>query len=126
MVLPGSAAAATTFTVTTTVDTAGGSCVSGSCSLRQAVGAASNGDTIDLPAGTYTLTNGQLHVATGVTITGVGQAATTIQGASAGQRVMVIFGNSASVTLAHLTVTGGPGGVRRRRDRRRGSRTPRP
>ena len=44
-----SAAQAATWNVTTTADTSSGTCEPSSCSLRQAIGAASDGDTIVLP-----------------------------------------------------------------------------
>ena len=102
------AAAATTFTVTTTADQGGTCAASGPCSLRQAIVSAANGDTITIPAGTYALAagNGQLDLASGVTIHGAGQATTTIEGDGSG-RVMLISGNATTATLSGLTIAGG-------------------
>lgn len=103
---------AATFTVNTTVDTAvAGGCVSNpSCSLREAVAAANNSadsaDTVEIPAGTYKLSLGELQVAgTGrVTVHGAGPRSTTIdaQGTS-----RVVFVTADDVVFEGLTVTGG-------------------
>lgn len=76
------AAGATTYVVTTTADTLGGSCLPGSCSVRQAVTAANagGGDTIEIPAGEYKLALGQLPLLKDVTITGAGSATTALSG----------------------------------------------
>ena len=44
--------------VDTPIDESDGSCLDGDCSLRDALAAASPGDTINLPADVYTLTLG--------------------------------------------------------------------
>jgi hypothetical protein len=82
-------AQAATIEVTTTEDPSGsGSCPGGPCSLRQAVAAASTGDTIKLAGSdaspdVYTLTQGsQIVVGKSVTIEGDGPAATVIDGSS--------------------------------------------
>ncbi len=105
--LAASAASATTFTVTTTADPSGGSCVPGSCTLRQALAAAQNGDTIIVPAGTYALdpSLGQLILTVGATIEGAGQGVTILQGG--GDRVMLINANNTPAVLEDLTITGG-------------------
>lgn len=108
LVVTTQAAQAATFTVTTTTDSAGTCTSAGPCSLRQAIDLAQNGDTIVVPAGTYALSsaNGELDVTTGVTIDGAGQGSTTIVGPG-NDRVMLINGNEAPVTLENLTITGG-------------------
>src|SRR4051794_37595019 len=87
-------ASATTLVVTKTTDSTpgpSGACLSGfDCSLREAVTDAEDStlhpgaDTIQLPPGTYTLTNGALPtITTDVTIEGTGGAGgTTITGAT--------------------------------------------
>lgn len=101
-------ASATTFTVTQTADSTGGTCTAVSCSLRQAIAAAGNGDTVALPASAtaYTLTHGQLVVGAGITIQGAGAGATTVR-AQDSDRVMLVNGNPTAVRLVNLTVTGG-------------------
>lgn len=102
------AASAATFTVTQTADTSGGTCLPGSCSLRQALAAVANGDTVILPASAspYTLTNGQLMLSKGITLQGAGASSSVIE-AQDSDRVMLINGNSTAVRLANLTITGG-------------------
>ena len=88
------AQAATTFKVTRFDDPAPGACTASNCSLREAILAANSNpgtDTIQVPAGLYTLTiPGELPITDGVVIekTGSGTAATvnangTITGARA-------------------------------------------
>src|SRR3954451_22157198 len=50
-------ASAATFTVDTTADTAGAGCAGapGGCSIRKAINASSDGDTVAIPAGHYLL-----------------------------------------------------------------------
>lgn len=100
------AASATTYTVTTTADTTGGSCAPGSCSLRQAVTAAHDGDTITVPAGTYVLSNGQLVLSAAAAINGAGPGSTVLRGGGS-DRVMLINGNGGPAVLSGLTITGG-------------------
>ena len=110
--LAGSAAdaIAATYTVTTTADTmvADGACTPSACSLRQAVTAAGDGDTVELPASTnpYTLVNGQLTVSASILIEGAGAGSSVIK-ADDGDRVMLISGNTGAVRLRNLTITGG-------------------
>ena len=107
-----SAAAAATWTVTTTADTipATGSCDPSSCSLRQAIEASAAGDTVIVPASTvpYSVSNGQLRVPHALTISGASAGSSVIQ-ATAGNhnRVMVVGGNASAVRLQNLTITGG-------------------
>ncbi len=75
--------------VNTTADQNDGSCPV-DCSLREAVIVASRtGDVVQVPAGTYTLSLGQLSVGSNVTIQGAGAGATVIQGGN-NQRVLLI------------------------------------
>ncbi len=107
-----SEADAATWNVTTTADTALGdaNCLPSSCSLRQALDASSPGDTVVLPASStpYLVSSGQLGVGDAITIEGSSQAGSVIE-ATAGNdnRVMLVYGNAAAVTLKNLTITGG-------------------
>lgn len=75
-------ASAATVVVNTITDQALGSC-SGSCSLRDAVATAAPGDTIQIPAGHYILTLGQIIVGKDLTISGAGARATILDGNNA-------------------------------------------
>ena len=81
--------------------------------LRSALTAAAsdNGSTVKLSAGTYALSSGQLTVDAGfntLTITGAGSSQTTIaQTPGAGQRVIKLVSQSATVSISGVTVTGG-------------------
>ncbi len=82
MLLPAAASAAT-FNVTTDSDSSSGTCLPASCTLRQAIAAVNaggGGDTINVPAGLYTLTSGELQLQKSVTIDGAGPAATVVEG----------------------------------------------
>ncbi|MBS1878110.1 MAG: CSLREA domain-containing protein [Actinobacteria bacterium] len=77
------AAGAASFQVTTTADSTTGSCAPGSCTLRQAVGAANTTGGINailVPAGTYSLVNGELTLSRRVSIHGAGAGATRLVG----------------------------------------------
>lgn len=91
-----SAAHAGTITVTSTAD-------SGEGTLRAAVAGAAPGDTISLPAGTYTLTSGELVVAKALTIAGAGPASTTISGNDSSRIVALTGGDGLTVRGATLT-----------------------
>jgi hypothetical protein len=87
---------------------------SGAGSLRQAVADAPPGETIDLPAGTYTLSSEELSIEKSLTIAGHGAAETVIR--SGGNfRVLDVSGAGNSVTVTDLTVSdgheGSPGGI---------------
>jgi CSLREA domain-containing protein len=82
-------------TVNTTVDQATGSCA-GSCSLRDAVATANPGDTVQVPAGHYVLTLGDIDVAVPLVIVG------------AGARSTVLDGNGTSRIFLISTVPAGP------------------
>ena len=86
---------------------------SGPGSLRQVVAEAPPGETVNLPAGTYSLTSGPLVVNQALTISGAGISATTIR---AGGIFRVIDKNAVGgLALNDLTVRDGavsdPGGV---------------
>jgi len=99
------AAAAGASTVANTND-------SGPGSLRQAISEASPGETIVVPAGTYTLTSGELAITKSLTITGAGAAETIVRSGGA-FRVVSVTGAKTRVKLAGLTIrdgkTGEPG-----------------
>ena len=109
--------------VTTTDDEDNGTLGGGAgISLREAIRYSAAGDTINLPAGTFTLTmtgadenlgaTGDLDITQNLTITGSGAATTTINTAAAwDDRVFqVVTGNTFSISGA--TISGGqiPGG----------------
>jgi hypothetical protein len=113
----GPAAAATTWQVTNTGDpVTPGTCPSASnCTLRAAILASADGDTINVPSGHIALnsSNGALAVNTSITIAGAGESSTTVDGGNA-TRVFHVIGpgpsfpeSTASLTLKDLTVTGG-------------------
>ena len=112
------AAQAKTIVVTTTADPTGANdCATTdlSCSLRQAVGAASSDDTIQLGAGTYTLTQGtDIDVTTSVTIEGNDPSNTSIDGSQnlgsiqSGESTRILrVDYPAQVTIQGLTLTHG-------------------
>jgi uncharacterized repeat protein (TIGR01451 family) len=107
----GAAQAATTWTVASTADDSGSSACDPTTStcptLRDAVNNSSAGDTVNVPAGSYTLTNGQLSVAHDLTINGAGAASVTVSGNNS-SRVFEIE-NGVTATLSGVTVTAGNG-----------------
>ena len=116
---PAPAFAATTVTVTTTLDeTQAGN---GTCSLREATlfangtaepdcapGTASGITTIVVPDGLYRLRGQALTLTGSATLTGAGAGTTTID-AAGGSRVVEV-GVQASVTISDVTITGGVSG----------------
>ncbi len=107
LAVPASAAAAT-YTVSSTADQASGSCNGAlvCTSLRAAIANAPGGSTIQLGAGTYSLTDGHLAITQSLTIAGADSSKTTIkQNSPPGFEVLYITGGD--VTLSGLTVTGG-------------------
>ena len=117
-------AAGTTFNVTKTADTNDGSCDSSDCSLREAIIAANTNsstlgtDTINVPAGTYTLTRagipddtsaaGDLDILQDVTIVGAGKDSTIINGNNLDRVFQNVFTN-VTVKMSGMTITGGNG-----------------
>ncbi len=108
-------ASAETFDVTTTLDDAGACPAVGTaqCTLRAAVLATkANGidvpDVINVPAGTYLLTAGELDFGTTnqlLTLRGAGADATTIR--SDGSSRAIYVGGESSVAIERVTIAGG-------------------
>ncbi len=99
---------ATTFPVTKTADTNDGTC-DPDCSLREAIDAANTNpgaDDVPVPAGTYLLTLGQLVVSDDVSIAGVGQTNTIIDG-NGTDRVFDIQAASGVVAISGVTIQNG-------------------
>jgi hypothetical protein len=99
-------AAAKTITVRNTHD-------HGKGSLRAAVEKGDAGDRVKVPAGHYLLTTGELSVSAsgsmntaGLSITGDGAGRTVID-ARGKSRVLEVSGDTGSVTIAGVTITGG-------------------
>ena len=106
------AAQASTIVVNDTGDPAGaGDCPnSGQCSLRQAVAAASSGDTIQLDDSTYSLTQGSnIEINKNLTIAGDGVNATVIDGSGNGQ-VRILRVDAGTVLIQGLSMTHGVDG----------------
>ncbi|MCW3064839.1 MAG: Hemolysin-type calcium-binding region [Solirubrobacterales bacterium] len=85
------------------------------CSLRGAVAAAQTGDTVQLGAGVYTLSQGQLSLTKAITLGGAGPALTTIR-QTAPDRVISFVGvdltmHGVTVTGGHMIGINGPGGA---------------
>ena len=107
---------AATLTVTTTADT---TTCGAPCSLRGAIAAANSGDTIIIPAGTFTLTlDAELGIDKDLTLTGAGSGDTIIQAAiSTADTTSRVFkitnGNVAifGVTIQHGNTIDNGGGI---------------
>jgi hypothetical protein len=95
------------ITVANTNDSGGGS-------LREAIAGAPPGETIEVPAGTYTLTSDELTVEKSLTISGHGSADTIIRSGGA-FRVFDVGGIGNNVTIRGVTISDGhegePGGI---------------
>ena len=106
-------ATAATIEVTTTADPVGSQCPSASnCSFRGAVAAAAAGDVVSLPAGTFTLTQGEVLTTRHLTIRGAGRDSTILDASglapSPSSRVLRIAGAATlATTIEDLSVTGG-------------------
>jgi CSLREA domain-containing protein len=95
-----------TLTVNTLADTSDGSCVDGTCSLRDAILVAGSGDTINFGvAGTIVLAGGPLSITRNLTINGPGAGQLTVSGNNAYQVLYVDI--SATVGIAGLTIANG-------------------
>jgi hypothetical protein len=78
------------------------------CTLREAIKAAKAGDTIQLQAGTYELSFGQLNITKQLTVLGAGPGATTIEVGAAGLSSRVInVENGVGLTMSGVTIAGG-------------------
>ena len=92
------------YSVTKTDDT-DGTCAIDDCSLREAIAVAATGDTILIPAGTYTLTMGELVIAgKDIALRGA-DPNTTIVASNGLSRVLNI--DASELLLENLTVTNG-------------------
>ena len=101
-------AEAATFTVGSTADTGGCSKppTGTTCTLRQLVNSVPAGSVIDVPAGTYTLTAGELLVNQNLTIAGDGARTTTVeQNPPAGTPTARVFDVQRDANGAVPTVT---------------------
>ncbi len=108
-----------TIDVTTTADEDNGTLGGGAgVSLREAIRYSAAGDTINLPAGTYTLSiaainedagaTGDLDITKNLTITGAGAGATVINTAGGwSDRVFHVTAGGLTVNIAGVTVSGG-------------------
>jgi hypothetical protein len=87
---------------------------SGAGSLRQAIADAPAGETIVVPAGTYTLTSDELTIEKSLTISGHSAGDTIIRSGGA-FRVFDIGGSGNNVTISDVTIRDGhnldPGGI---------------
>lgn len=106
-VLP-TAHAAVVITVDTLVDGNDGECVV-DCSLREAIDIAVAGDVVDIPAGTYLLTLGQLIVTEDLTIMGAGSGVTTIDGNASDRLFSIIAGST--VQLEGVQISNGQNSI---------------
>lgn len=102
------ASQAATTTVTSTADSGGGS-------LRDAVAAASSGDTVNINVtGTITLTGGPLTISKSITISGPGASELAVSGNNAVQVFAVSSGATVAIsglTIENGTASGGGGGI---------------
>ncbi|MEX0992726.1 MAG: choice-of-anchor Q domain-containing protein [Solirubrobacterales bacterium] len=96
------------YDVTTQQDESDGACdaVGTGCSIREAVDAAEldPGSTVNVPAGTYVLTLGQIYVDEDMTITGAGARDTIVDGNDLNRVFKVRY---STVAISQLTVTNG-------------------
>jgi hypothetical protein len=103
-------AVADTLDVNTNLDNGEGTCVEampGGCTLREAIGDAVAGDTVNVPLGDYVLVNGELSVFVPMTITGAGARQTVISGG--GNSKVLYIASGGTVTVTGVTLTGGNG-----------------
>ena len=98
--------AATTIQVNVNNDNVGDTCPA-TCSIRAALTQANStsGDTISIPANTYTLAQGQLVASAPMTITGAGAATTIVDGAAL-SRVLQITA-AGDVGMSGITIRNG-------------------
>lgn len=96
---------ANTLEVTTIFDIQDFSCSDGSCSIRDAIHSANNGDTILIPGGTYTLSLGQLVIDKNLTLLGDNTPPSILDGAQA-SRILFVTQDS-KVAIHHLVFQNG-------------------
>jgi hypothetical protein len=104
---PGTAFGSVTVNTTTDSSAAGG-CMGapGDCSLRQAIAKATAGDTVIVPAGTYSLSLGSLGIGQPITVQGAGARTTAVVVATGSLNAFAV--NSATTaTISGLTVSAG-------------------
>jgi Ca2+-binding RTX toxin-like protein len=90
------------FTVTRTDDPTPVSCDPGNCSLREAVLDAGDGDSIDVPAGSYSLALGEIAISHSITIKARGPV--TVEGNGSDRDFEIVAGNS---TFDGISTDGG-------------------
>ncbi len=78
---------------------------SGAGSLRQAIVDAPPGETIEVPAGTYTLTSEELLILKPLTIVGAGAGQTVVRGS--GNFSLFLIVNASSVAISGMTIRDG-------------------
>ena len=85
-----------------------------SCSLRDAISAAADGDVITFKSGltgTITLTEGYLAIQSALTLTGSGSASITVDG-NGSEHVFYLYSEvNGDVVMSGLTITGSEGGA---------------
>jgi hypothetical protein len=81
---------------------------SGAGSLRAALAAAKEGDTVVVPALTVSLTSGQLLIDKSLTLVGAGARSSVLSG---GNHVRVLDVEKGTVSISGVTITGGDGKV---------------
>ena len=101
------AAVAVTVTVDANLDGADGECLV-DCSIREAVATAAPGDTVVIPAGTYTVSLGAINLDRDLTITGDGARHTIIRGSVTPGRIFIVEAG-ASVEITALALSLDPG-----------------
>jgi CSLREA domain-containing protein len=96
---------ATTLTVTKTADTNDGVC-DADCSLREAIAAANDSDTINFSVtGVITLNSGELAIGKNITISGPGALSLAVDGNNASRVFHILAGET--VTISNLTIRNG-------------------
>jgi CSLREA domain-containing protein len=104
LAVPGIAAAAP-VQVNKTGDHDDSTCTAADCTLREAIVHSNAGDVVSIPAGTYTLSLGELTVSHNLTINGAGASSVKIDGANASRVLEVALGDS--LTLSGVTIQHG-------------------
>ncbi len=107
---PAFARPATTFTVQSNADSPApndGSCATApaTCTLREAIAEAQNGDTINISTMTITLNAGELAISRDITIGGAGEGSTIIDGNSASR--VFNFASGGTYALSGVTIQNG-------------------